>query len=186
MTQRAPRNIVSKTDVLSIRAAELLDDGMTDAQVAKALTAEFCGKPGSPVQVAVIKRETVMAFRHRDYERIAKERKDRQADAAETRLVLAGAKDAGMDFAAMGLSDFARTIKQVLKLKREAVENGAAVDLEELSSLGRSLAAVAKELKNLGKREVVEAAERVTGNDELTAEEKAMRMREIFGMPPKA
>lgn len=186
MSTRRARNIVSRTAELSVRAAELLDDGLTDAKVAKRLTDEFCGDGGlvalQEEGITTIQERAVAAFRKRDYERIAKERKDRQEDAAETRLLLSSAKDAGMDFAALGLGDFARTMKNVLKVKREAIERGEAVDLAELANLGRSMAAVAKELKAIGKREVVEEATRVTNDADLTAEEKAARMREIFGM----
>jgi hypothetical protein len=186
VTTRRPRNIVSRTAELSVRAAELLDDGFTDAKVAKRLTDEFCGDGGlialRDEGIAKIQERAVMAFRQRDYERIAKERKDRQEDAAETRLLLTGAKDAGMDFAAIGLGDFARTIKQVLKLKREAIERGDAVDLGELAGLGRSMAAVAKELKAIGKRELVDEVDKVVETKKLTGAEVAAEVKRIMGL----
>lgn len=182
MTQRAPRNIVSKTDVLSIRAAELLDDGMTDAQVAKALTAEFCGKPGSPVQVAVIKRETVMAFRHRDYAKIRQERQDRQELAKETRLVLSGSADAGVDFTKAGLSDMAAIYMRIAKLKKQSMESGEAIDLKDLADLGKSFAAVAKELKALGKQEAAAEIDAAVTGKKLTGAEVADEVRRIMGL----
>lgn len=112
-----------------MRAAELLDDGCTDAAVATALNAEF-----KLAGAAKLKPRAVMSFRHADYEQVRQERQERRDAAAEARLVIEAARDAGATFAQAGTDLLAKMFYDFIRAK------GSGMEGKELIALGRSLA----------------------------------------------
>jgi hypothetical protein len=131
VSQRRPRNVVSRNADLAARAAELLDDGLTDAEVAKALNVEF-----SRSAEQAIKAKAVFAFRHGDYERVSRERRDRRDAAAEVNLILGAARDAGADFAQAGQDLLAKMMYDALR----SAASGSAMESKELVAMGKTLA----------------------------------------------
>lgn len=180
MTQRRARNVVSRNAALAVRAAELLDDGLTDAETAKCLNAEFgMGTAEKPS----IKAKAVFSFRHADYERVRAERQQRSDAAAEARLIIESARDAGATFAQAGTDILAKMFFDLIR------KSGATLDAKDLIAVGKSLAKI-REVENATIKVQIEKenaerarqAEKVAGDGTMTAEERAARMREIFGM----
>lgn len=177
MTQRRARNIVSRTAALAVRAAELLDDGLGDAAVAERLNEEF-GRTGAEK----IKAKAVFSFRHADYERVRAERQDRSDAAAEARLIIESARDAGSTFAQAGTDLLA-------KMFYDLIRRGGAMEPKDLIGVGKSLAkfreieiAQTKAEIEVQKAQLAMKTETVVNDANLSKEEKAARIREIFGM----
>lgn len=178
MSERRPRNVVSRNAALALRAAELLDDGHGDAAVAAKLNEEF-KRTGADR----IKAKAVFSFRHADYERVRAERQARSDAAAEARLIIESARDAGATFAQAGTDLLAKIFYDVVR------KGGATMEPKELAEIGRQLAKF-REVENATvkvqiekeRAEIAMKAERVATDANLSAEEKSARMREIFGM----
>ena len=106
MSTRRARNVISRNLKMSLRAADLLDDGMTDQKVADVLTEEF-GK--------VVKRKAVFAFRNGTYKDVQSERKDRMDAAEKVRLIIDAAGDSGSIHAKAGTDLIAKMLYDLLK-----------------------------------------------------------------------
>ena len=123
---RRARNIISRVAVLAAAAADLLDRGHTDQQVADALNAEHAGY--------AIKSRTVAAYRSRDYERHAQERIRRREAAAEVALIMDG-----------GAGTYARAGQDLLSrmfYEMISAAGGRDLDSKELVAIGKTLAKI--------------------------------------------
>ena len=112
---------------MSLRAAELLDDGMTDEQVYRVLKKEFPGK-------LVFSARTVGSFRRADYSEIAAERLKLRESAERVGLIMGAAQDAGATFAesAHGL---------LMKVMLDAITaNAEELSAADLARFGKTLA----------------------------------------------
>jgi hypothetical protein len=173
MNTRRARNVVSRNAELAVRAAELLDDGLGDGEVAKKLSAEFS---------QTIKARAVFSFRHADYQRVAAERAARADAASEARLIIESARDAGATFAQAGTD-------LLSKMFYDMVRRGAAMEAKDLVAVGKSLAkfreieiAQTKTEIEVQKAQLALKTEKVVGDANLSPAEKQARIREIFGM----
>jgi len=121
--QRRARNIVSRSRELSALAADLLDQGRTDAEVAAAIS-ERAGERVRPA--------TVAAFRKRDYARVEAKRLERREAAASVEMILSGA--AGT-YAQAGQELLARQLYEILT-------SGAEMSPQELIGAGKTFAKI--------------------------------------------
>jgi len=159
---------------MSLRCAELLDDGATDAQAAEALAGEFGAR---------VSARTVGSFRRRDYEPVEAERLERRRAAREVELILESARGSGADFAEAAQDILARTLYDMVR------GNAAAMEAEDLQRAGKSLAKII-ELNNqrlkldMEREKQAQAGEagQVAGDEALTPEERQRRIKEIFGL----
>ena len=166
---RRARNEISRSRELSLAAAELLDQGATDAAVAAALSRTAGRK---------IAARTVAAFRMRDYAPIAAERLTRRDAARRVEMILSGAAGS---FAQAGQELLARMMYDLL-------ENARDMSPKELIGAGKTLSKI-REVELAADKAAIErsryeagrAAEAVAGNAAMTPAERQMKIREIFG-----
>lgn len=135
MTERRARNIISrcKNTALCLRAADLLDEGATDDQVATALNAEFAEFIAEKYGRAISAR-TVMSFRNADYAGIAQERADRLEARNQTMMVLDAARGCG-SVMAEATQDLMAT--QMYEMFREMKASGDIMDPKSLAQVGK-------------------------------------------------
>jgi hypothetical protein len=184
MSERRPRNVVSRNAALAVRAAELLDDGLTDAQVAAKLNEEF-ERAGADK----IKAKAVFSFRHADYERVRAEREARMDAAAEVRLILSSAKDAGWSLAEAGTDLLASILYTLIKQRKADLDEGKAIDGKELIGMGKTLAkfqeVTTAKLKAETDAVVKRAAAEIKGavaDKKLTGEDLVAEVDRIMGI----
>jgi len=171
---RRARNVISRSREMSLRCAELLDDGRGDAQAAKVLSEESGRK---------ISARTVGSFRKRDYAPVAEQRLERRRAAREVELILESARGSGADFAEAAQDVLAKTLYDMVS------RNAAAMEAEDLQKAGKSLAKII-ELNNARikidmereKAEAAQAAGDVAADEALTPEQRQSRIKEIFGI----
>ena len=169
---RRARNIISRTRSLAALAADLLDAGRTDAEVAEAISA----RAGCRVRAA-----TVAAFRVRDYSQVEQQRMERREAAARVEMIVAGA--AGT-YARAGQELLARMLYDVLTGAKE-------MSPSDLIAAGKTFAKIrdieiaeirAESARNREEeRRKAEEAASAAGDAKLTPEERATRIKEIFG-----
>jgi len=157
---RPARNIISRTRELALRAAELMDDGMTDGAIAERMNLEFNCR---------VSARTVGSFRKRDYEPIAAERLQRIEDAREVQLILDAARGSGATFAE-ATSDL--LAKQLVKVAKSV---GKLRDLEI-----QELKLKMQQEKEAAARAASEAAEK----PELSKLERKNAIRAALKLPP--
>lgn len=179
MTARRPRNIISRTPKLAARAAELYDDGATDARVAKTLSAEFGLE---------ISTKTAGSFFNADYKPIADQRLTRIDAARQANLIVAGARDAGASFAEAGIDLLSKAVFDII----QSATSGAEIDEKKLAGLGRMLGKFRQlEIDRVKvdiereKHELAKAVKDVVGDKSLTAEDLVARVDEIMGIKRK-
>ena len=153
MSARRPRNEISRSQALSLRAAELLDDGLTDAQVATRLNAAPLATAKSDGAGSAISARTVRSFRAASYQSIADERLQRRDDAQRVQLLLSGAA-----------GTYAQAGQELLAKIREIEIAQVKADIEKQ------------------RFELAHQAEDVAMNTKLSPSEKAAKIREIFGL----
>jgi hypothetical protein len=127
---RRARNQISRSREMSVRAAELLDEGAGDAAVAAQLAEEF----GQHVTA-----RTVGSFRRRDYAPVARERLRRIEGAHEIEMIVSAARGSGMTFAEGTQEILARMMYEAL---RKAREGDGDLDAASLTKIGRSTAKI--------------------------------------------
>ena len=178
MSARRPRNEISRSQALSLRAAELLDDGLTDAQVATRLNAAPLATAKSDGAGSAISARTVRSFRAASYQSIADERLQRRDDAQRVQLLLSGAAgtyaQAGQELLAKMLYDFLRAAPE-----DPAVLVSAGKTLAKIREI--EIAQVKADIEKQ-KFELAHQAEDVAMNTKLSPSEKAAKIREIFGL----
>lgn len=170
MTRR-PRNEISRNKTLALRAAELLDDGMTDAAVAAKLSAEAGRR---------ISARTVGSFRKAEYAPVAAERMQRRDAAREVELILDAARGAGASWAQAGTDLLSKMFYDLIR--------GGMGDLDPIK-VGATLAKLRKvETDAIRVRlasERAEAAERLkaaVGDRKASPEELVAKVDEIMGL----
>lgn len=173
MTERRPRNEVSRHQGMSLRAAELLDEGATDAVVAATLSAEF---------KRVVKARAVRSFRKADYEPVAKERLVLRDSAKRTELILNAARGAGATFAEAATD-------LLSKMFYDAIRVGATDESFDAVAVGKTLAKFQElDIQRIKAETAAEkvkqanAAVDVAQDDKLTPEQKAAAVKKIFGI----
>lgn len=189
MSERRARNIVSRTAALAVRAAELLDDGLGDAEVAKKLNEEF-GRTGADK----IKARAVYSFRHDDspggYSRVQAERQDRIDAAAEANLITAAAgENAGGKIAQSATDMLAQMFFKFIREKKVAQDRGEPVDGEMLLEMGKGLAkfreVTISEVKiGIAAQNAARANEAiaVASDETIDKGEREKRAKQILGM----
>lgn len=158
---------------MSLRAADLLDDGLTDPEAFEILKAEFPGVEFSA--------RTVASFRGREYAQVERERLTRRDAAAKVRLAMGEAGEAGT---------YAEAAQALLaKMMYELISNESrAVDTEDLVDMGRTLAKIREidisEAKVTMQREKEEAARRIkaTVKPNMTSEQLVAAVDKIMGL----
>ncbi len=166
---RRARNEISRSAELSAAAADLLDQGLSDAEVAERMSQQFGRK---------ISARTVGSFRRRDYAPIAEERLARQEAARRVQLVLDGVR-----------GNFAEAAQDLLARLLYDLMRGGSAKPEELVRAGQVLARIreceiAAERARI-ERERHEQAQRAAlaaQDPKLSPAERAARIKEIFGL----
>lgn len=176
MNERRPRNIISRTKALALRAADLLDDGLTDLDVFEILKTQFPDKKFS--------ERTVSSFRKADYAQVATGRLERREKAARVEMLLAAGRGSGATMAELSQDILARKFYEML-------ENSESLDLtpKDLKSIGLSVAKIVQlSIDNERvkiEREKASAAEAVKsaiGDKKLTGQDLVNRVDEIMGL----
>jgi len=113
---------------MSARAAELLDDGLTDAQAHAELQKEFPDERFSA--------RTVGSFRRRDWEPVAEERLRRRDAAEKVRLLMGAASGEAATYAEAGQTLLAKLMYDALTCAPDEL------DAQALAKMGRTLAKI--------------------------------------------
>ena len=170
MASRRPRNEISRNRDMALAAADLYDQGLTDIQVAAALSKQF--------EIKVSAR-TANSFYKAEYEPIQKKRLSRREAARKVDLVLSGA--AGT-YAQAGQELLARMLYDIL-------EDGGDIEAKELIGAGKTFAKIREldiaEMKARYEMEMKRRAEDAVkaGSDEkLTPAEREQKMKEALGI----
>jgi hypothetical protein len=121
---RRPRNEISRNRQWAEMAADLLDEGMTDAEVAAELRARL--------PEAAISARTVGSFRNAEYAPIARKRMDRREAARRVHLVLSGS---GGTYAQAGQELLAKMLYDML-------DSAEDLSAKELIDAGKTFAKI--------------------------------------------
>ncbi len=172
MTTRRARNIISRTADLAALAADRLDRGETDAQVAASLNDQMPGYE--------IKPRTVAAFRARDYETHARERLSRREAAAHVAMIMDG-----------GAATYARAGQDLLARMFYDMISGRTSDLDskDLIAVGKTLAKIREiEIAQLraeteaARHAAADAASSAANDSTLTPAERQQKIKEALGI----
>lgn len=181
MSRRA-RNIISRTRELALAAADLLDQGLSDADVAGRLNEEFAGRIAKIYGRAIAPR-TVGAFRKRDYAEVADERIRRRERADKVRLLVEGAGDESSTYSKAGQALLARMIYEVLESEAGDLDGdtlkGLAKTLSKIREIEISQAKVEMER---ARQQQADQAAAVAGDEKLSPEERTQEIRRLFGL----
>ena len=167
---RRPRNIISRNRGLKLRAADLLDDGLTDQKVADILVKEFG---------LAVKRKAVLAFRNGTYKEVQEERNERTEAAEKVRLIIDAAGDSGSIHAKAGTDLIAKMLYDLLKKGGDvnAVAIGKTlVKIREVENENFKLQMQRE--KEVAANAIKEAAK----NKELSSDELNDKVDEIMGL----
>jgi hypothetical protein len=173
--QRRPRNLISRIPAIGLLCADLLDEGLTDNEVARTLAEEF----KRPIQ-----RRTVAAFRTGDYQKVSTERRDRQDASNEVRLIIGAAREAGATYAQAGTDMLAKMFYDLLV----DVRAGKGPEGVDLVQVGKTLAKIQEIEIERGKTEIARLkAEQATAiknavGSEITKEQLVDKVDEILGL----
>jgi hypothetical protein len=164
---------------MALRAAELLDDGLTDQQVFRTLKKEFPKKKFSA--------RTVGSFRKADYEEVAGKRLERADQARRVEMILESARGTGVSMAELSQDILARKFYELLE-SAEA-EGLSAKDLKAIGntvakivelSIQRERVAIDRE-----KEEAARAVKEAVSDKKLTGKDLVDRVDEIMGLKKK-
>ncbi|GEM_PF-3849633 len=166
------RNAISRNRAWSLRAAELYDDGATDAAVAETLRAEFGCK---------VSARTARSFRLRDYEPVRSERLERIEDAQQVQMLMSAAADSGLSFAEAAQDQYARLMYDTIRNVRSG---DSEVDGKVMIALGKNIAKLNElaldqakfEAQQEKERQVESAKDALRANPEINEEIKAAVM----------
>lgn len=176
MNERRPRNVISRTKALALRAADLLDDGMTDVDVFTILKTEFPDKKFS--------ERTVSSFRKADYAQVATGRLERREKAARVEMLLAAGRGSGATMAELSQDILARKFYEMLEMTES-------VDLtpKDLKSIGNSVAKIVElsiqnERVKIEREKATAAAgiKEAIGDKKLTGKDLVDRVDQIMGL----
>jgi len=172
---RRPRNVISRDRAMSLRAADLLDDGLTDAQAHAALKEEFPDKRFSP--------RTVGSFRHADYAEVRNERLRRRDAAEKVKLLMGAADGEAGTYAEAGQALLAKLMYDALTSAPEELDG------KSLASMGKTLSKIReldiKESKIEMEKERFAQAERIkraAGKKDLSVDDLGKEVDRIMGI----
>jgi hypothetical protein len=181
VTQRRPRNEISRDRRLAIRAAEIFDEGgQSFDAVAKRLSTEFKKS---------ISRKTVGSWYKIEYQPVEDERKRAIQARDQVQMVLSAARDSGVTFAEASQQILAKTFYDLLKPK-----TGAPAEMtKELISIGKQVSKM-MELENERlritlleeKQRAASAIKQAAGDPAMTKEDLVARVDELMGIKPRA